>query len=120
MKKYLSILFVAIIILTGCAKKSTLSCSKGSDGSKAEMTFTFKDDKVTKVVYKEEMASKEEAKSYAALYTSIMGSSSLTSAKADGKYFVLKMSGKALEDTEYLGSKDELKKKFETDGYKCE
>ena len=122
MKKYLSVLFIAIfaLALTGCGKGNTLKCTLNEDGHKGSIEVTFKGDKVSKVVAKEEMASKEEAESYVALYTAFVGSEEGMTAKADGKYFVVTMSGKAVDDSEYKGlTKADVKKSAEEEGYKC-
>lgn len=121
MKKYLSVLFVAVfaLVLTGCGKGNTLKCSTEEDGQKANVEVSFKGDKVNKVVTTMELASKEEAESYAALYNAFAGSQEGMTVKADGKKFTITLSGKALESEGLEGKKADVKKQLEEQGYKC-
>ena len=121
MKKYLSVLFVAVfaLVLTGCGKGNTLKCTIEESGQKGSAEITFKDDKVTKVVTTMEMASKEEASSYVALYTAFAGSEEGMTVKANGKKVVITISGKGLKDSGLEGKKADVKKALEDEGYKC-
>ena len=125
MKKYLTVVFVAVfaLVLTGCGKGNTLKCTLEEDGVKSVTTITFKGDKVSKVEATGEYKTKEEAEeaySWMQLAIAFAGEDSGMKASLDGKKITVSMSGAALEsEEEYKGSKAEIKKALEKEGYSC-
>ena len=116
MKKILGFVFLAAfaLVLTGCGKGNVLTCTK--DGEKVEVTFSG--NKVTKVAATTTLDSEEEAKSYESLAKLYVGED--VKIKRSGKKITMTMSGAALEDEdEYTGTKADVKKAAEEDGYKC-
>ena len=125
MKKYLSILFVAVfaLVLTGCGKGNTLTCTNEEDGVKSKTVITFKGEKVTKIVTSGEYKTKEdanEAYSWLALASAFGGEEAGLKATMSGKTVTITMTGAALEESdEFEGNKEEVKKALEKEGYKC-
>ena len=115
MKKYIVVILIMLFILTGCGKKTTITCVKGQN----EFIATYKNDKMIKLVMQEELDSEQEAKSYAGLMYSIMGNSNGFKTKTDGKLLIMTFTGKALQDEYKDLIEDNFKKSFEDDGYKC-
>lgn len=136
MKKLVGMLaaFAVLFGLTGCGAK-TLKCTMEDDGTKMTQTFTLdKDDKVTKVTMEmvAEADNEDDAKEAEEYYKESTKNNSVT-----GVTYSVKRSGKKLtltgtadlskidaDDLEtYIGttknSKDEIKKVFEAEGYKC-
>ena len=117
MKKYLSILFVAIfaLVLTGCGG-NTLKCSIDEDGSKAEVKIFFKGDKATKAEtsYTIDAGSKETAEAMAEYYKGDKD----TTVKVDGSKVIIKSTTTPSEDDEKV-TKKEMKELLEEQGYKC-
>ena len=117
MKKYLSILFVAIfaLVLTGCGS-NTLKCSIEEDGNKAEVKVYFSGDKATKAetTYTIDAGSKEYAEAMAEYYKGDED----TTVKVDGSKIVVKATSKPDSDDEKM-TKKEMKELLEEQGYKC-
>ena len=118
MKKILSVFAVAVfaLVLTGCGKSDTLKCSIEESGMKMETTITFDGDKVKKYSVSMDLGSKETAKAVASSATSTEEG---VSVKAEGTKVVMTYSGKALEGEAPEGSKAEVKKLLEEEGFKC-
>ncbi len=117
MKKILSVFAVAVfaLALTGCGKGDTLKCTIEESGMKAETAITFDGDKATKVVMTMDLGNKEYAKQYA----DIFGGEEGVKAKADGTKVVITYTGDALDGEVPSGSKAEVKKALENEGFKC-
>ncbi len=116
MKKVLGFVFLAAfaLVLTGCGKGNVLTCTK--DGEKVEVTFSG--NKVTKVAETIALDSEEKAKSYEALAKLYVSED--IKIKRNGKKVTAIRTGSALEGEEdYEGTKAEIKKAAENDGYKC-
>ena len=115
MKKVLGFVFLTAfaLVLTGCGKGDVLTCTK--DEEKVEITFSG--DKVTKVAATTTLSSEEEAKSYEAL-AKIYVSDDIK-VKRSGKKITMSMTGAALDEEDYTGTKAEIKAAAEEDGYTC-
>lgn len=117
MKKILSVFAVAVfaLALTGCGKSNTLKCTIEESGMKAETAITFDGDKATKVVMTMDLGNKDYAKQYAEIF----GGQDGVKAKADGTKVVITYTGDAVADETPTGSKAEVKKALEEEGFKC-
>ena len=117
MKKILGVFAVAVfaLVLTGCGKSNTLKCSIEESGMKVESTITFDGDKVTKVAVSMDLGSKEYAQQYAEFLDGQEG----VKVKADGTKVVMTYTGDAATTEVPEGSKAEIKKALEEEGFKC-
>ncbi|MBR3523644.1 MAG: hypothetical protein IKN87_03060 [Bacilli bacterium] len=117
MKKYLSVLFIAVfaLVLTGCGA-NTLTCTHTDDNIKEEVKVFFKGDKATKVEITStyDAGSNEKAKEIAKYYENDKDSS----VKVSGSKVIIKSTEKPEKDDEKL-TKKEAKESLEESGYKC-
>ena len=118
MKKIVSFLVLAAfaLVLTECGSKGdVLTCTGDGDTYK----ITFNGDKVTKISVTSEASSVEEAKTYESLAKAFYTGEGMKVSRS-GKKLTLTMSGAALEEEgAFKGTKEEVKKAAEEDGYKC-
>ena len=117
MKKIVSFLVLVAfaLVLVGCGKGDVLTCT----GDNQTYKITFSGDKVTKISVTSEASSVEEAKSYEALAKAFYNGDGMKVSRS-GKKLTLTMSGAALEEEgTFKGTKEEVKKAAEEDGYKC-
>ena len=118
MKKYLSILFIAIfaLALTGCGKTNTLTCTKYGE----KYVITFSGNQASKVTTTETMNTEEEAKAYEAMYA--LYKEDGMSVKANGKKVEITYDLKKRSDDNnpiFKGTKEEIKKAAEEEGWSC-
>ena len=90
-------------------------CTIEESGMKAETAITFDGDKATKVVMTMDLGNKDYAKQYAEIF----GGQDGVKAKADGTKVVITYTGDAVADETPTGSKAEVKKALEEEGFKC-
>jgi hypothetical protein len=96
--------------------KDSLSCKAADE--KSEFEIDFKDSKVTKVIYKEQVESKEEAESYVSLFNSL-GEDGLEAA-SEGDIVILTYNESYIIGSEFDNvTKEDLKKEIEAEGYTC-
>ena len=126
MKKYLSIVFVAIfaLALTGCSKSVKCTYEEESNGTKikSEITANYSGKNVTKVNMKEtvDFGDKEKAKkAYDSEKASLDESNEYNaSLKLDGTKVIYSVTIKKEKDDEDY-SIDDFKKSYEEDGFTC-
>ena len=123
MKKYFSILFVAlfVLVLSGCGKKNTLSCKGTFNGQDVELIFGFKSNYVNefKTVVENTFDNSDAAKSYADVYNkSVEGST----AKVDGNTVKITTTIAVGTDTTTgfeNKTKDDIINEYSQVGYTC-
>lgn len=117
MKKYLSILLIAVfaLVLTGCGA-NTLKCSYTEGDTKEEVKIFFKGDNATKAEFTTtyDAGSNDQAKEIAKYYKDEED----TTVKVNGSKITIKTTSKPDDDDEKL-TKEDAKKSLESAGYKC-
>lgn len=118
MKKAYILLIASLFLIpiAGCKKADTLTCTSNGD----EYVMTFKNNKVSKYKTIETLSSPEEATVYLAIYNEHKEKNR----KVEKNGSKIEITITVDDETELVdslkGTKEEIKKRFTDDGWKCE
>lgn len=115
MKKVLNLLFIFIfiLVLTGCSKEDTLTCTKGSE----KISITFENNITSKILTTQTFSTKEQAIEFEELIKT--NPSKNVKAKRSGNKITLTVTGESIKSEKLYGEKETVKKIIEEEGFNC-